>query len=210
MRTETLIETLAVEGGTKRRRMGAVWLIAVGAAIVMAAAVFFITLGPRPDFMEAATTIRFVAKFLYTGALAATGIVVLRHLARPGQAASLPVLWLAPALLGLAVILELVALPTETWAMTAQGKNSMVCLTFIPVIGLGPLFIFLAGLRAGAPTRPTLAGAVAGLAAGGLAALFYAAQCTDDSPLFVAVWYPLAIATLVGIGALIGRFALRW
>ena len=43
---------------------------------------------------------------------------------------------------------------------------------------------------------PSLAGAVAGLAAGGVAATLYAAHCTDDSPLFVATWYTLAIAAL--------------
>lgn len=210
MRTDALIEKLAVEGGTKRRRMGAVWLAAVGAAIALAATVFFMTLGPRPDFMEAAGTIRFVAKFIYAGALAATGVVVLRHLARPGQGIGLPVLLVAPAMLGLAVVLELAALPPETWATTARGTNWAVCLTFIPLIGLGPLLALLAGLRAGAPTRPALSGAVAGLAAGGVAALFYAAHCTDDSPLFVAVWYTLAIIMLTAIGACLGRFALRW
>ena len=45
---------------------------------------------------------------------------------------------------------------------------------------------------------------------GGIAATFYAAHCPDDSPLFVAVWYPLAIAILTGLGALAGRFSLRW
>jgi hypothetical protein len=37
--------------------------------------------------------------------------------------------------------------------------------------------------------------------AGGIAATFYAAQCTDDSPLFVATWYTIAIAGLALIGA---------
>ena len=90
------------------------------------------------------------------------------------------------------------------------GSNSMVCMTFIPLIGIGPLVAFLFALRHGAPTRPSLAGAVAGLAAGGLAATFYAAHCTDDSPLFVATWYPLAIAMLAAAGAGAGRIFVRW
>ena len=44
----------------------------------------------------------------------------------------------------------------------------------------------------------------------GLAATFYAAHCTDDSPLFVATWYPLAIAMLAIAGALAGRLFVRW
>jgi len=65
-------------------------------------------------------------------------------------------------------------------------------------------------LRQGAPTRPGLAGAVAGLAASGIAATFYASNCTDDSPLFVATWYPIATAMVVVVGYLIGTRALRW
>ena len=91
-----------------------------------------------------------------------------------------------------------------------EGSNSLVCLTFVPLIGLGPLAIFLAALRHAAPTRPAAAGAVAGLLAGGLAATFYAAHCFDDSPLFVAVWYTLAVCILAAAGALLAPLVARW
>jgi hypothetical protein len=54
-----------------------------------------------------------------------------------------------------------------------------------------------------------LTGAVAGLIAGGIAATFYAAHCVDDSPLFVATWYTLALALVTLAGALAGRWVLR-
>jgi hypothetical protein len=66
------------------------------------------------------------------------------------------------------------------------------------------------GLRFGAPTRPTLAGAGAGLLAGALAASLYIAHCPDDSPIFVAAWLTLAILIATGIGALAGCLLLRW
>jgi hypothetical protein len=57
---------------------------------------------------------------------------------------------------------------------------------------------------------PALAGSVAGLLAGGIAAAVYAAHCDNDSPLFVATWYTLAIAGLALLGAIgASRFA-RW
>jgi hypothetical protein len=65
-------------------------------------------------------------------------------------------------------------------------------------------------LRDGAPLRPALAGAAAGLVAGGLAATLYAAHCTDDSPLFVTTWYGIAVMVIAGVGALAGARWLRW
>ena len=55
-----------------------------------------------------------------------------------------------------------------------------------------------------------LTGALAGAASAGVAALLYASHCPDDSPLFVATWYPLATLICMGVGALAGRRFLAW
>ena len=68
----------------------------------------------------------------------------------------------------------------------------------------------LIGLRHGAPARPAVAGAIAGLVSAGLAATLYASHCTDDLPLFVATWYTLATALVAAIGALAGSKVLRF
>ena len=68
----------------------------------------------------------------------------------------------------------------------------------------------LLGLRHGAPTRPAVAGAIAGLLSAGLAATLYASHCTDDLPLFVATWYTIAAALVAAIGALAGPRVLRF
>jgi hypothetical protein len=68
--------------------------------------------------------------------------------------------------------------------------------------GIGPLAVFLNTLRYGAPMHPVVSGLVAGLLAGAVPASFYAAHCTDDSPLFVAIWYSIAIIGLAVAGAL--------
>ncbi len=90
------------------------------------------------------------------------------------------------------------------------GSNSKVCLTAIPVLSLPLLVAALIGLRHGAPARPALSGAIAGLLSAGLAATLYASHCTDDSPLFVASWYTLATAFVAGVGALLGSRVLRY
>ncbi|MGD9913538.1 MAG: NrsF family protein [Rhizobiaceae bacterium] len=211
MQTGRLIDALAADAARKPQAMAGAWLLALLAAVAFAAAVFFATLGPRPDFAIAAETPRFLFKFVVTLVLLASALAGLIAIARPG--ARLVRTWLlvaAPLLLAAAVIGELVVLPSELRATRWMGTNALLCMVFIPVIGLGPLAAFLLGLRHGAPTRPALAGAMAGISAGALAATFYAAHCVDDSPLFVATWYTLAIAALALIGALGGRYMLRW
>lgn len=58
--------------------------------------------------------------------------------------------------------------------------------------------------------RPGFAGFSAGILAGGIAATLYAANCADDSPLFVATWYPIAIGALALLGVALGQRFARW
>ncbi|MBB5752980.1 NrsF family protein [Prosthecomicrobium pneumaticum] len=212
MRTDELIRALGADARPRRLSVAATWRFALPAAAVLAALVFFAAIGPRPDIAAAMETARFLFKFVVTAALAGAAFGAARMLGRPGAASrtALAALLVAPALLAAGVLLELYVVPSAEWGARLIGSNSRTCLTFVPLIGIGPLAVFLAALRANAPTRPRLAGAVAGLLAGGLAATFYAAHCTDDSPLFVATWYTLAIALLAAVGAAAGGRVLRW
>jgi hypothetical protein len=90
------------------------------------------------------------------------------------------------------------------------GNNSRFCLVWIPVMSLPLLAAALIGLRHGAPARPALSGAIAGMLSAGLAATLYASHCTDDSPLFVATWYTLATALVTAVGALAGSKLLKY
>ncbi|TPM52839.1 DUF1109 family protein [Mesorhizobium sp. B2-2-3] len=212
MRTEDLIKALDADARSKAMPLRSAWWLAAGVAAVIAGAVFMMTIGPRPDFMAAAHTMRFLSKFLFTVVLAASAFAFVRALSTPGASTGKAAAWMAaaPVLVAVAVVLELYAVPEADWGRRLVGSNMMVCMGLIPLIGIGPLAIFLWMLRYGAPTRPVLAGTAAGLLAGGLAATFYAAHCFDDSPLFVATWYTIAIAALALLGALGGRFSVRW
>ena len=212
METNELIKALAADTVRPAAPLSSVWWGAAVLAIAFAAAVFLATIGPRLDIAAAAETPRFLFKFVVTMMLAASAFGLARALARPGETwrEALPYLAAAPALLAVAVAAELLLVPSDTWAAKVIGMNSMVCLFYIPLIGIGPLAVFLAALRYGAPTRPAMAGAVAGLLAGGIAATFYAAHCTDDSPLFVATWYTIAIAGLALVGVAGASRLARW
>jgi len=211
MKTDDLIASLAADAPVQRplRRLfaAATVLGAIGAFIL-----FMLTLGPREDMDYALRTVRFDLKCAIMLLFAVTAFLVARDMTRPEVIRSplRPLLWAAPALLLLAVIVELVVVPQDQWMPRLVGHNMMYCTTMIPVFALVPLALMLWVFRRGAPQNPTRAGAVAGLLAGGIGATFYAMHCFDDSPLFVATWYTLAIAFIAGVGALLGSRFLRW
>ncbi len=212
MKTDDLIGTLAAATGPQRIVPRLTLWLALLASIVFAGVMLFATIGVRQDIVAAATSVRFLFKFVFTITVAATAFVLVRRSLYPESSGRLPwtLLLAGPVLLALGVALELWVLPPDAWSMSATGKNGLFCLTVVPALGAVPLALGIWALRRGAPTRPALAGFCAGLLAGGIAATFYAANCTDDSPLFVATWYPLAIGMLGVVGAVLGSVFARW
>jgi hypothetical protein len=211
VKTDDLIDLLAKDS-TPIWRFRSVLGVALAGGVLCAAFLFFAAIGFRPDISDALESGRFLFKFVVTIALAVAASVAVLGLSRPDD--NLGHRWLAlaiaPALLAIAVLVELTIMPADQWMPRLIGHNALHCLTLIPLLALGPLACMLAALRQGAPSNPGLAGAIAGLAASGIAATFYAANCTDDSPLFVVTWYPLATLIVTTAGYLIGRKLLSW
>ena len=211
MSTENLIAALSADR-TRETAPPHFLLLATLASVAVAGALFFAVLGPRPDFMIAMHSWRFVGKFVLALSLAASASLLVLRASRPEAPRGRMdfVLLLAPALLLAAVIVELALLPSTQWMPRMMGHNARVCMLSIPLLSLGPLAWLLVALRKGAVTAPARAGALAGLMAGGLGAAFYAAHCFDDSPLFVAVWYTLAVTFVTLLGAALGKRVLAW
>ncbi len=213
MHTDQLIKVLAADGGAPRVDLRSRLAAATGVGIAISAIIFVVAMGPRPDIGSVlGEDPRFALKFVVTLALAASAAGLVFRLLRPG---AVPGWWwlallMAPFLLAAGVVYEIATIDAALWRPRMIGSNSVVCLIAVPGLALPVLVALMVAMRAGAPTRPALAGAVAGLIASGLGAALYAAHCTDDSPLFVAVWYGIAIAIVVAIGALIGARCLRW
>ena len=210
MKTDDLIELLVKDLVPWRFRSAVAGAVAGG--VIIAAVLFFAEVGPRPDIFAVVQSGPFLFKFVVTISLAITAIWVTLSIGRPGGSLSQRglALSMAPALLACAAAIELVILPENQWMPHLVGHNARICLTLIPLLSVGPLACLLTALRASAPSSPGLAGAVAGLAASGIAATFYAAHCTDDSALFVMTWYPMATLIVSTAGYLVGRKLLRW
>jgi hypothetical protein len=211
METDQLIRTLAADSAHRARPVGLVLTLALLAAAPVSLALFFAMLGLRPDVMTAMHNPFFDLKFAVTLALAISAIAISLHLSRP-EASLKGWAWLllVPAGFLAAGIGSEMMMPQRLPMMTRLvGSNSRVCMMAIPLLSLPLLAAALVGLRHGAPARPAVAGAIAGLLSAGLAATLYASHCTDDSPLFVATWYTIATALVTAIGALVGSKVLR-
>jgi hypothetical protein len=212
MNTDQLIQTLIADGSRREPSVAAVLAIAVAAGGAISTAMFFAALGFRDDIDAAIHSPFFDLKFLITIALAVAAIAISLHLSRP-EASLQGWKWmlLVPAgLLAVGLASEMMLPQRLPWITRLIGTNSKVCTTAIPLLSLPILVAALAALRHGAPARPAVAGAFAGLLSAGLAATLYASTCIDDSPLFVATWYSIAIAAVTALGALAGNRLLRF
>lgn len=211
MRTEELIRALAADAARPAVPINRLLTAALVAGVALSAALFLATLHARPDVVAGAVTPAFCFKLIVTLALTVTSGVLLSEVARPlPRARSHRVLVLAPVLLVGGVVFELLTVPASGWSARLIGHNASHCLSLVPLLSIAPVTCLLFALRRGAPARPGLAGAIAGLVSGGLGASLYALTCPDDSALFVATWYTIAIAAVTSVSALIGHRVLRW
>ena len=213
MKTNDLITALAADLDTKPVSVGSALARAIAVSLPVAAAILIYVLHVRSDFWTSiGVSPRFTFKFVFTLATAAAGLWLSLRLSQPGKSAgpALGGLVLAAALLLIAVTAELIALPQARWAGALIGDKAVPCMILIPTLAAAPFAAILFAMRSGAPANPGMAGAAAGLLSGAIGATLYASHCTNDSPLFVAVWYVIALAAITLAGSLIGRKVLRW
>lgn len=211
MTTDDLIRALVADGYVGRKPR-AVLMIALLSATAFVSILFFTRIGFREDIDAALRTVRFLFKFAVIVPLAVVTLGALFRSAEPIVALGRWARFLPFPLLLLCagVAAELLSTPPSDWMVRLIGSNAVNCMTLIPLLASGPLVIFIAALKSGAPAHPGLSGAMAGLGAGSLAAVFYAMNCFDDSPLFVITWYPLALLAVVSAGYFAGLYSLRW
>jgi hypothetical protein len=212
MRTADLIELLAHD--TKARPPGAanrtlLAALVVGGGVALALVVFGLHFQPLE---QVARQPWFWMKASYTGLLTVAAAVTVKRLAAPGtrlKAAPLMVVLVVLATLALGagqIVSTVPASRLDLWL----GHSWKVCSPLILLLALPIYAALVIALRNLAPTRLTYTGAVAGLTAGALAATLYGLHCPEQTAAFVATWYTLGIAAAAGLGALTGRWLLRW
>ena len=210
MKTDELIASLAARPVPPPMRAGRLGL-ALLAAMVGAAALFLAVAGPRDGLPGLLAQPLIAAKTLLpvlTSLIALPALVALFYpegwISRPLRLA-LP-LAVAAALWGF----SFAALPDQARFAEFTPFAIVECVGLILVIAVLPLWAALRLAARGAPTRPALTGAMAGLVVGSGAAAGYSFFCLQDNPLFYVTWYGTAIALTMIAGAWLGARRLRW
>jgi hypothetical protein len=213
MKTDALIERLAGRA-EKVSALDAARALVIGAAagVSVSAMAMVSWLGIRPDLIQAMGTGAYWMKFFYTLLFALAAFWTLERLSRPGARSrtQMTLEALPFAAIALWASMRLAMAPAAARMPMAMGHSSHVCPWRIVILSLPVLAGLLWGLRKLAPTRAVLAGAACGLAAGALGAFIYAFHCNESAAAFVALWYTFGIVCVGAIGAVAGRFLLRW
>lgn len=209
MRTEQLIRALAADAPAPAPMQATLFAGLIPAALLGMAGLWAV-LGYRPDLATALVTPVSALRLVLTLALFAVAVPMCLAVARPEGVARL---WPLAVVAALALALfgwTLLSTPPEARLAGIYGKTLVACLVTVPLISVLPVSAVMTMMRRGAVTRPALAGALAGLAGGGVGAAIYALHCTEDNPLFYVTWYGLAILIVTAVSSLVGSRVLRW
>lgn len=212
MRTDELIALLARDPTPPPEAPGRPLLVLAGATLI-SLVLILVLLRPRPDLASAAGETMFWGKLVFVLSLAGVGAWAARQLSAPGRVARAAPLLLLAALLamGIPAASELLAAPqAQTRGALWLGKTWRTCPGLIAALSLPIFAAWIWVLRRRAVVAPRLAGAAAGLAAGGMAAALYCLHCPESSAAFVATWYVLGMAVPAAAGWLAGWRLLRW
>lgn len=213
MKTDDLIAMLAtgvepVPAWPVARRL----LPALGLGTLLALLLVWLELGFNPALPQMVGEPMFWVKLAFPAALGGAALLLMVRLGQPGRllGASAWAGWLPfGAMAVLAAVVWLQAAPADR-AGLVLGSTWQVCALNIAQVSI-PLFIGLQwALRGLAPTRPALAGGVAGLAAGAAGCMVYALHCPELAAPFLWVWNSLGMAVPAAVGALLGPRLLRW
>lgn len=187
-------------------------LATLGAGLLASVALMAMLLGVRPNLEQLAQLPDFWIKVGFVVCLCLAAWHVSRRLCLPGaQTRALPLLVAMPLLLMWALgAIILNEAPPEQRAELFWGATWRSCPLLIAMLSLPILAAVLRLMRQLAPTRLRLAGAAAGFAAGGLAALVYCLHCPELAASFVGFWYVLGMLVPTAIGAAIGPKVLAW
>jgi hypothetical protein len=211
LKTSQLIELLARGAGAAPRgvieqRLG----IAFALGLAASAGISVLALGMNPGLSSMGGAL--ALKLVYVAGLTAGAAWLTARLARPGASWHSAVASVALVIAAMCVPALIAWIPSSVpqRGELLYGQSWATCPWHVAALSTPALFLGFWAIRGLAPTRLSLAGAAAGLTAGGLGAFGYALHCPEVSPLFVLTWYSLGMLVPAAAGAMLGPRLLRW
>lgn len=212
METDELVRMLSEDCAPVRPLSHPLWRASAWfmLSLAYAAMVVFAT-GLRPDIASRLGDWRFaleVAAALLTSLMSAAAALCAGCPGRPWweRLAPLPFLALWLGLLGEGCVRDFLAAGARGLAV----RQDAMCLPAILMMSVVPAFAVFALIRRGAPLAPFVIAGYAALAAAALAAAALRLFHEQDSGATVLVWQFGSVALLAGLGATLGRSAIRW
>lgn len=182
----------------------------VGVAAFVATAVA-ILLGPRADLLSLDPHPMFLIRagvLLLLGLV--TGLAAARMASPAVSRAGSSWLWVL-AVAALFPLGALVALAGGNTAMAALFvPSALECLTMSIVGGAAVAVPMVLWLRRGAPTSPTRASWLTGVAAGSMGAFAYGFHCPFNDIAYIGLWYTLSVAAVALLARLVIPHLIRW
>ena len=213
MKTDRLVAMLAQGARAEMRSAASRRVpIALGLALLPTFALMQILYGLRPTLAEDSARWMFWAKLAFVLAIGFTAWAAALRLGRPGAAlaqlrwalaAPLAAMWLLAA----AEQLRAVEAARVTLVL---GQTWLECPFRIAILSLPAFVALFWAMREFAPTRLRLAGAAAGLCAGGVGAFAYTFHCPELAASFLGLWYVIGMLIPAAAGAWLGPRLLRW
>ncbi len=141
MKTNALTDLLVADLQTPTPRLSRRLTKALIFGALLTAALFFATMGVRPDFAAAMEKPRVLLKFAFAFSLLAASFSLALNLAKPGVPVKSWVyaLFAAPALLLVGIAAEIESTPAASWLPGLIGVNAKYCLTLIPLFAIARL-----------------------------------------------------------------------
>ena len=213
MKTHDLITNLTTGlRPAERHAVGRRLALSVMAGMLVATLAVLLTGGMRPDMGLVLDDPVFWLKSSFPATVAVAALVLCGRLSRPGARTGAGWLLLALPLLAVwsASAWLIATAPPALRMQLVLGQTWRVCTFNVVALSLPSFMATFWAMRGLAPTRLTLAGAVAGLLAGAQAVLVYTIYCAEMAPPFWATWYVLGMLLPTAAGAMLGRRLLRW
>lgn len=213
MKTDDLVSLLASgTGPVKRHTAARRYALAIGVGVAGAALLMLGLLGVRHDLVEATRLPMFWVKLAYAAGIAAASLLAVLRLSRPGARLDGLSALLAVPVVGMWLIAAIVLADAEPAqrAGLLLGSTWASCPFLIAMLSV-PMFVAaLWAMKGLGPTRPRLAGTVAGLLSGAIGALVYCLHCPEMGAPFIGLWYLAGMLIPAAAGALLGNRLLRW